>query len=282
MELLNKQDRREANVQLIEVDCSAGKLTGEELGTVLMSLRVTGIIVLRNVHTTDRIAGVKAAFLELLEDYARKQDSNRGTSRYGIPLPFSAPFTDADVVAHPVIGAILDSLLGEDYICSYFASDTPLPGSDYQQVHSDRGALFPEVAAGLPAFAFVVNTPLVDFREDNGPLEVWPYGTHMIGDPDLIPTPDFTRIAEERAKPMQAFAERLGAVKATAPAGSVIIRDLRMWHRGTPNRSKEPRPMLAFVFNRPWYKHGDVRMASSEFEALPGRAQEFFRTALRH
>jgi ectoine hydroxylase-related dioxygenase (phytanoyl-CoA dioxygenase family) len=268
-------------VELIEIDCSAGKLSDEDFDMALMSLRVTGVVILRNVHDPDRLRVVKERFLAQLEEFAEIEDPNRGASRYGMPLPFSSPFTDADVVANQVVVTILEQLLGSDLICSYFASDTPLPGSQYQQVHADRGILFPEVQAGLPPFAFVVNTPLVDFREDNGPLEVWPYGTHMIGDPDLIPVPDFTRIEEAREKPIERLADRLGAKKALAPLGSILIRDLRVWHRGTPNRSAEPRPMLAFVFNLPWYKHGDIRMTPAAYDALPPRAQSLFRTALR-
>lgn len=35
--------------------------------------------------------------------------------------------------------------------------------------------------------------------------------------------------------------------------GSVIIRDLWLWHGGKPNLGKEPRVVLAMVQFAPWY-----------------------------
>ena len=36
------------------------------------------------------------------------------------------------------------------------------------------------VPIALPGYAYVVDVPLVDFREDNGPLEMWGGATHLI------------------------------------------------------------------------------------------------------
>src|SRR5205085_3629148 len=121
---------------------------------------------------------------------------------------------------------------------SYLASDTPLPGSDYQRVHADTQLLFPEAIFSAPPYGLVVNVPLVDVTDENGPLEVWPGGTHyMPARMDL----------ERMAKGM--VSERL-----KMKAGGLLIRDLRMWHRGTPNRGTRSRPHVALVYTRPWYR----------------------------
>jgi len=36
--------------------------------------------------------------------------------------------------------------------------------------------------------------------------------------------------------------------------GSVLIRDDRLWHRGMPNLSTKPRPMLALIYSIRWLK----------------------------
>lgn len=36
-------------------------------------------------------------------------------------------------------------------------------------------------------------------------------------------------------------------------AGSVLIRDIRVWHRGTPNHVDRPRPMVATIYNIAWW-----------------------------
>src|SRR5207245_2716201 len=127
--------------------------------------------------------------------------------------------------------AVIDELLGKDCVCHYFASDTPLPDSDTQRFHSDIHLLFPETPLSLPAYSIVMNIPLVDFREENGPLEIWPGGTHLMpGGIDL-----------------QEMAPRMHSERVLMPAGSLLIRDMRLWHRGTPTRHHAARTTLELV-----------------------------------
>ena len=39
--------------------------------------------------------------------------------------------------------------------------------------------------------------------------------------------------------------------------GSVLIRDIRLWHRGVPNRSNRPRHMIAMIHNIRWLRRGN-------------------------
>jgi hypothetical protein len=44
----------------------------------------------------------------------------------------------------------------------------------------------------------------------------------------------------------------LASVRVNIPVGSIVIRDLRLWHRGTPNRCDHARSMIALVYKRSW------------------------------
>jgi ectoine hydroxylase-related dioxygenase (phytanoyl-CoA dioxygenase family) len=258
-----------------------GRLTPENLLSAQLNLKIKGYVIIEDVFDDAQLTALKARFDELLTAFVEKTDPNRGASRYGMPLPFEAPFASTTLVANPIILQVIRSILGEDVICSFFASDTALSGSQYQQAHSDVEPLFPQDDISLPPFCYVVNIPLVDFREDNGPTEIWPYGTHLVGDPRVVPIPDFTRIQELRESPLGRFTEEeMTPQQVITPAGSVVIRDIRMWHRGTPNRSNEPRPMMAMVYNRPWYNHGVVEIDGEKFEELPGEVKQVFRKAV--
>ena len=118
----------------------------------------------------------------------------------------------------------------------------PTTGSEPQRqpVHSDADFAHPD-----HAFALVVNVPLITMRPENGSTEVW-LGTHK----------DFGLAAQEGAHGERAsgrvrqslLEERSGVSPPTqpiVPKGSVIIRDLRLWHAGMPNYTDEVRIMLA-------------------------------------
>ena len=178
-------------------------------------------------------------------------------------LPFRAPFNDAAIVTNSLVLPVIDALLGEEVVCHYFASDTALPGSDHQSVHSDIHLLFPETALALPAYSLVLNIPLVDFRVDNGPVEIWPGGTHLMpGGVD-----------------MQSLAPQMHSQPVLMPAGSLLLRDMRMWHRGTPNHAATARPNLALIYSRPWLKtnYPNIQIGRACYDQLSARAQKLFR-----
>jgi hypothetical protein len=228
------------------------------------SVRNNGYVLFERFLPEDLVADMRESFGRLLETHIRRTDPNRGANRYQMHLPFEPPFNDERVVANLSILSIVDALVGEDCICHYLASDTALPGSEYQPVHPDIYQLFPEQRIVLPPYSIVVNVPLVDAREDNGPLEVWPGGTHhYVADPAQVP----------------ALAAIMQSQRVLMPAGSVLIRDSRMWHRGTPNRSNAPRPNFTLIYSRFWLKlrYRSIPISQEAYAALSPRAQRLFR-----
>jgi hypothetical protein len=99
-----------------------------------------------------------------------KDSPNRGAQRFYVTLPFSPPYA---------VLAIVEGLAGKDYVMCQLATDTPLKGSDYQELHRDAPPLFPEWEIETPCFQLAVNFPLVDVTPEIGPFEV-ARGTHMV------------------------------------------------------------------------------------------------------
>ncbi len=250
-------------MQLTSAERESGRLQEETLRLAVQAVKVNGYVVFEEVLPPDFISGVRAEFLRVFEEHTARTDPNRGANRYQMHLPFQAPFCDTAITANPLALAVIDQLLGPDCVCHYFASDTAMPGSDYQAVHSDIHLLFPETELSLPAYSVVLNIPLVDFREDNGPVEIWPGGTHFM--PGGIE--------------MQKLAPEMHSQSVLMPAGSLLIRDMRMWHRGTPNRSQETRPNLALIYSRPWLKtkYPPIEIGAENYDRLSERAKQLFR-----
>ena len=240
----------------------------EELAGLADQIRVNGYAVLPGVLPPDRVAAMRERFLELLSARAAAEPTNRGANRYQMYVPWESPFTDPLLYENDDVLALAEAVMEPDLALVYFASDTPLPGSDYQRVHSDTRLLFPETRLSLPAYGLVLNVPLVDCTEENGSLEFWPGGTHLS---PVRPGPE----------EMGRLAAQLPSARANLPAGSLLLRDLRMWHRGTPNRSSQPRPHLALVYTRPWYRFEQQppTLSHAAFDALSERARRLLRHA---
>ena len=61
--------------------------------------------------------------------------------------------------------------------------------------------------------------------------------------------------------------------------GDVMIRDVRHIHRGTPNPSATPRPMVVIGYSRRWLFRPEVeiRVPRPVLNALPERARRWLR-----
>lgn len=238
----------------------------ETVALAVEQIKVNGYVVFEDILGNEKIQELHKRFMEVFEAHIANNPLNRGKNRTQMNLPFVAPFNDADIIESPFVLPVVEALLGANCACRYFASDTPLPGSDYQLVHSDLQAMYPESSLILPVTGIVLNIPLVDFREDNGPLEIWPGGTHLMPE------------NANRVDNLQALAPVMHSEPVLMPAGSLLLRDIRMWHRGTPNRSDAARPNMALVYFRSWFNtESKVRIPFESYESLSERAKQLFR-----
>ena len=286
-------------MKLTPQEIEAWRLSDEHTEEAIRSLQVTGYVIFEQVLDASRVQQLHSTFMDIFNRYVAEIGDNRGKQRQGgVPLPVEGVFAEPDLIGNPMVISLLERLLGPDLVCSYFASDTPLPGSEYQPVHRDGKELFPGVPVTLPPYMFELNVPLVDFREDNGPVEVWPR-THLLSDFPLLKQqrdelraghgelkvttsngrPVSILASEHRHSDIQDFASSLPGQKVLMPAGSFLVRDPRMWHRGTPNRSTAARPMLSLAYGRSWYRFNAITVDRSVFDAWPEQVRELFRLA---
>jgi hypothetical protein len=146
------------------------------------------------------------------------------------------------VIANPFAIDVLDRIVGPDAILKRAASDTALPRAAFQNIHRD-------LHGDIPTVQVTLNVPLVDCTDDNAPLEVWPRShLHRPDDPSASYSPTVeTWTKEETAR----YARALPSTRLLVPRGTLILRDTRLLHRGTPNRSDQPRPMLSLTYRAP-------------------------------
>ena len=228
-------------------------------------VRATSLTLLRGAIPVETIDRWNEAFQPLLKPTiaAEGDDPNRGAGRYYTTLPFHDLWADPQVIDNDAIMSVVERLVGADGVLCQLAADTPVKGSQYQDLHRDTRLLFPETGAETPAYQLAVNFPLVDVTPDNGPMEYAP-GTHMMSKADGLAS------VESGAIPL---------VQSLMNRGDVMIRDVRHIHRGTPNPSVTPRPMVVVGYSRRWLYRPEVgiRVPKPTLERLPERARRWLR-----
>lgn len=255
----------------------------DEFTRSLRELQVNGYTVLNDSLAGETLSRLQTSFRAHLDAALIAEDARTlkvtGPSRYNVHIPLEGPFLDPELVANPLVMDLARSLLDGDVTCCYYGADTALPGSKYQPAHSDEPPLFPGLPVTLPPVGVILDVPLVDFTSENGPLEVWNHGTHLIPDAGLIPKERPVDNADARSSPNQQLAEDLPSHPVLITAGSFLLRDSRIWHRGTANVSDEARPMLAVVYCRPWHHYRLLPIKRSVLDSLDDVRRALFRNA---
>ncbi|WP_144139700.1 phytanoyl-CoA dioxygenase family protein [Paraburkholderia sp. BCC1884] len=222
-----------------------------------------GMVVLKQHFPKTTLARWRKAFDHLLAE--RLQDNAtavRGANRHYITLPFAGLFADESIFCDADVLAIVERVAGDDPTLCQLATDTPLRGSTYQDVHRDTPALFDGLPE-TPSFQLAVNFPLCDVTLENGPFETT-IGTHRMN------AEEARQAYESGQRPLQAVPMELG---------DVMIRDVRALHRGTPNDTDSPRPMVVIGYSRSWYFRPEVHIdvPRAVYSALSPRAKRLLR-----
>jgi hypothetical protein len=224
-----------------------------------------GFVVLRRLFEPDTLRAWNGAFAPLLARHVEQEGErpNRGAHRHYVSLPFTGCFADPAIYENGDVLAIVERIVGRSVVMCQLATDTPLRGSEFQEVHRDTPPLFPEEGAETPSFQLAVNFPLCDVTPENGPLELV-RGTHRMPGPLALA---MLARGELQLEPL------------LMQLGDVIIRDVRHLHRGTPNRTDVPRPMVVIGYSRGWLFRPEVsiRVPRSVHAGLSDRARALLR-----
>lgn len=241
------------------------RFCANEHQTLATAVLRDGFCVLPRHLPAQTLTAWRAQFMPLLATHIQREGrmKNRGEGRYYVTLPFAAPWADEAVFMDADVLAVVERLVGADPVLCQLATDTPLIGSDYQATHRDAPPLFPELPGETPPFQLAVNFPLVDVTLENGPMEI-ARGTHLIH-------------RDEGMAKLETGEARLEPVPMEL--GDVMIRDVRGLHRGTPNRTDVPRPMVVVGYSRKWLLRPEVsiHVPDQTWERLSERARRLLR-----
>ena len=234
----------------------AGQATPELIAESVAFLHKDGIIVLENAIDPAHLDTLNSVLAPEALEIARYPDHHFNFGQQTRNMDQAPPPTKAlmfkDVWCNSFVASVLAATLGPKPVVHYANGNTALKAdpTGRQPVHSDcewrHPVYFP--------FAYVININLVDVGPENGGTEVWPGSHHVSSHSDHVKPEDHEeqlvieeRFVEERRK-------HSPPIQACTRKGSIIIRDLRLWHAGRPNLTEEPRVMLAFVAQPAWFQ----------------------------
>lgn len=239
-------------------------MTAADLDRFAEELNRDGICVIRGLFSQELVEEWAVAFDRLFHHRQNQPGglAPREQARFYLTLPWVAPFADAAVFANSVILGVLDRVFYQDYRMVQLAADIPMQGSTYQDIHRDFRPLFSDQIV-TPLYAVAVNFPLVDVTADNGPFEM-ARGTHVMSREEGL-----VKITAGEI-PIESFSMQ---------RGDVMIRSPLALHRGSPNRTEQPRPMIVMGYVMHWLHTPkvDLTVPREYYERLPEQTRQMLR-----
>lgn len=250
--------------------------------------RRDGFVVIANVLNSEQTeilrTGCDAVVSEVLAmDQGRA--GNRGSHRYSfggssltrsqLHRPEWQMLLDIQTVTDTVTAIFQSS----DYVLRAASGDFCLPGAvEYQALHSDvRDWHDPKTTPyssfhdprrqltvrDLPCPYVCVNFLPQDVTPLNGPTRQIPGTQHArVPIPTLAEEPEWMRLS----------------TVCPAPAGAIMIRDVRAWHGGTPNIASAVRSIPNLEFYAPWFREPIVPgITYDDYRKLSEHAQRLVR-----
>lgn len=255
------------------------------LRKVRTGMKRDGAVVFENLFPMSLLKKIRS---EVMRRHGTGELRERGLvrdigGRYAALLPFEGPFLEPKFYANRGLLEVIAGLLGASHCIGSLEAVVSMPGSSEQHQHVDGPIRFdrslgaaskgyPGDLSDLPPYAVTLCVPLCDVEESNGPTALWP-GSH--------------RTALRFRPPSEAGIRRaFRAEHMVGGFGRSFLFDFRTFHCGMPNLTREPRPLLMFVFTRTWYRDPNlmdttpnVVIAKRDLDRVPGRYRYLFMLA---
>jgi ectoine hydroxylase-related dioxygenase (phytanoyl-CoA dioxygenase family) len=196
------------------------------------AFRRDGYVILPRVLDDGELAALKAALapFEAGRPMGRNDFEGERTHRVYSLAAKGAVFLK--LAEHPRVLALIDALLLPNWLLSTLQSIRLHPGETAQPWHTDDG--FYRIPRPRTGLAVSTIWAIEEFTIENGATELIP-GSHL-----------WSNEHPDDAKRDTVF--------AAMPAGSVVVFEGALWHRGGANRSSATRLAISPQYCQPWLR----------------------------
>lgn len=234
----------------------------QRVDQLMQQVSETGYVIIPQLVSKERIAEIKGAVEPLLQHDGRTEFEGFKTRR--IYSVFEKTLALNPLVEHPLILALLDQVLADNFLLSQLQAINVMPGEIQQPLHHDDG-FYPLARPRAPISAATI-WALDDFTPENGATRIIP-NSHSWGDEN----------------PGDGSEHHL--IPASMPAGSVIFFLGTLWHGAGPNNSSLPRMAATAQYCEPWARQQEnyslaisrerAKMCSAEIQGMLGYSMLF-------
>jgi ectoine hydroxylase-related dioxygenase (phytanoyl-CoA dioxygenase family) len=186
------------------------------LDTHLQRIQIDGFTIVENLLEQQAIKQIKTELAPYFQGEKMGRNNFEGLCTERVYALLAKAPSIADIIEHPFILSMLDTLLPNNYLLSAALAINVHPGETPQPFHIDDSAGGLNLPKPRRAFGYSTIWAFDDFTADNGATEVVP-GSHNWPS-DRQPRED--EIA-----------------KVTMPAGSVVVFNGTLLHRGGANQA---------------------------------------------
>lgn len=248
---------------------SAGQPQDYNVAEIMGGLYGDGIIGLKGAFAPEWCDELHEDIMTLFDEARRVEGGAlpRGPQRWYVEVQPERVRGFVDIATHPWFVAVCEAVLGLEYKIVEIGFDIPFPGAADQPWHRDFRS--PEATLkGRRLNSLAFNLTTVDTRPEHGPFEIAP-GTQwddLTGARDAM-FPDRSLWRRYIARAVQKLPQR----------GDISARSALTIHRGTANRSNEPRPVLVVAADAPDglnARHHDLQVTQVYLEGLPPRVRD--------
>lgn len=236
---------------------------------ILGGLYGPGIIALSSGFSSDFADGLYRDIMTLFDEVRDKPGGAlpRGPERFYVECAPERIGGFVEIVTHPWFVAVCEAVLGPDYRIVEVGFDIPFSGAQDQPWHRD----FPSPDAtlrGRRLNSLAFNLTTIDTRRDHGPFEIAP-GTQW---------DDICGCKDDMFPPRTLWDRYAARAEQKLPRrGDISARSALTIHRGTANRSTEPRPVLVIGVDAPDAinaDHHDLQATERYLSSLPPRVRD--------
>lgn len=228
-----------------------------------------GIIGLKGAFSSDWADALYRHIITLFEEAKAIPGGAlpRGPQRWYVEVQPERIPGFVDIATHPWFVTVCEAVLGPQYKIVEIGFDIPFPGAQDQPWHRDfKSPDATLIGRRLNSLAFNLTT--VDTRPEHGAFEI-ALGTQWDDIPgardDMFPAKELWDRYIQRAVPK------------LPQRGDISARSALTIHRGTANRSDEPRPVLVVGVDAPDAtnaKHHDLQVTHAYLDSLPAQVRD--------